>query len=97
MEKLLAVEHSKKQCDRIVQYIGSNKDHLEKMSRCFEYVASPETPIAVKAFSLTVLSNFSTTYPEIASELRLIIEDQWEHATPSFRSRAKKVLKMMGA
>ncbi|MBN8852141.1 MAG: hypothetical protein BGO55_00145 [Sphingobacteriales bacterium 50-39] len=30
MEKLLAVEHSKKQCDRIVQYIGSNKDHLEK-------------------------------------------------------------------
>jgi len=67
------------------------------MSRCFEYVAFPETPIAVKAFSLTVLSNLSAAYPEIASELRLIIEDQWEHATPAFRSRAKKILKAMGA
>jgi len=169
LEKLLAAEHSKKQCDRVVQYIGSDKDrfaalmhlffkgeyritqraawplscivrlhpqliipyfkplldHLDKkglhvavvrntirllqdveipkryhgrvMSRCFEYVAFPETPIAVKAFSLTVLSNLSAAYPEIASELRLIIEDQWEHATPAFRSRAKKILTAMGA
>jgi hypothetical protein len=169
LEKLLAEEHSKKQCDRIVRYIGDDKDrfaelmrlffkgeyritqraawplsnvvrdhpgliilyfkplldHLDKkglhvavirntirllqdveipkkyhgrvMSRCFDYVAAPETPIAVKAFSLTVLSNLSATYPEIAAELRLIIEDQWEHATPAFRSRAKKVLKAMGA
>ncbi|HVU57674.1 MAG TPA: hypothetical protein VHD83_21575 [Puia sp.] len=169
LEKLLAKEHSKKQCDRIVRYIGDDKDrfaelirlffkgeyritqraawplsnvvrvhpqliipyfkplldHLDKkglhvavvrntirllqdveipkkyhgrvMSRCFEYVAAPETPIAVKAFSLTVLSHLSKMYPEITAELRLIIEDQWEHATPAFRSRAKKILKAMGA
>lgn len=168
LEKLLAEEHSKRQCDRIVQYIGSDKDrfaelmrlffkgeyritqraawplsyvvrlhpqlinpyfkplldHLDKkglhvavvrntirllqdveipkkyhgrvMSRCFEYIAAPETPIAVKAFSLTVLSHLSAAYPGISSELRLIIEDQWEHATPAFRSRAKKALKAMG-
>jgi len=167
LEKLLAEEHSKQQCDRIVRYIGKDKlrfaglmrlffkgeyritqraawplsnivrlhpqlitpyfkpllDNLDKkglhvavvrntirllqdvdipgkyqgrvMSRCFEYVATPETPIAVKAFSLTVLSHFSVAYPAIREELRLIIDDQWEHATPAFRSRARKVLKEM--
>src|SRR6201995_2388960 len=136
LEKLLREEHSKKQCDRIVEYIGKDKDrfaelmrlffkgeyrvtqraawpmsyvvrlhpamitpyfkplldNLDKegihvavirntlrllqdveipakyqgriMNRCFEYVAAPETPIAVKAFSLTVLQNLSKKYPD---------------------------------
>jgi len=168
LEKLLAEEHSKRQCDRIVKYIGKDKDrfaelmrlffkgeyritqraawplsyvvrlnpslitpyfkplldnldkkdlhvavvrntvrllqdvdipqryHGRVMSRCFEYVSSPGTPIAVKAFALTVLSNLSAVYPEIGAELKLIIDDQWEHATPAFRSRSRKVLKKMG-
>ena len=164
LEKLLAEEHSKRQCDRIVKYIGKDKDrfaelmrlffkgeyritqraawplsnivqlhpglitpyfkplldnldkkdlhvavvrntirllqdvdipekyHGRVMSRCFEYVGSPGTPIAVKAFALTVLSNLSVKYPEIRDELKLLIADQWEHATPAFRSRASKIL-----
>jgi hypothetical protein len=66
------------------------------MNRCFEFIQAPETTIAVKAFSLTILSNLSADYPEIRGELRLIIEDQWEQATPAFRSRAKRMLKRMG-
>ncbi|WP_431216275.1 hypothetical protein ACQ86N_17550 [Puia sp. P3] len=65
------------------------------MNKCFDLVQLPETPIAVKAFSLTVLSNLSAEYPEIAGELKLIIEDQWDRATPAFRSRAKQALKKM--
>jgi len=71
------------------------KFHGRVMNKCFELVQSTESPIAVKAFSLTVLSNLSSDYPEIAGELRLIIEDQWDQATPAFRSRAKRVLKKM--
>ena len=71
------------------------KYHGRVMNKCFDLVQSPDSPIAIKAFSLTVLSNLSTDYPEIASELRLIIEDQWDQATPAFRSRAKRVLKKM--
>ncbi|MBN9380479.1 MAG: hypothetical protein J0H74_06925 [Chitinophagaceae bacterium] len=167
LEKLLAEEHSKQQCDRIVQYVGRDKDrfaelmrlffkgeyritqraawpmsyivrqypglitpyfkklldYLDKpgihtavirntvrllqdvevpsryqgrvMSRCFDYVAAPETPIAVKAFSLTVLENLSKKYPDILPELKELIESQWDQAPPAFRSRAKKVLKVM--
>ena len=167
LEKLLAEEHSKKQCDRIVQYIGKDKDrfaelmhlffkgeyritqraawpmsyvvrlhptminpyfkplldHLDKkgihvavvrntlrllqdvdipekyhgrvMSRCFEYIAAPETPIAVKAFSLTVLENLSKKYPDILPELKLVIEEQWDQAPPAFRTRAKRILQKL--
>ena len=167
--KLLRAEHSKKQTDRIVDYIGADKDrfallmklflqgeyritqraawplsycvrhhpeligpyfkpllnnldradihvavirntvrllqdvtipkryHGRVMSTCFNFVQAPETPIAVKAFSLSILSNLSVDYPEIRNELKLIIESQWDDASPAFRSRARKILKRMGS
>src|SRR6185437_481863 len=69
--------------------------HGRVMSTCFEFIQQPETPIAVKAFSLTILGDLAARYPDIRSELKLIIEEQWEHATPAFRSRARKVLKAL--
>ncbi|HMH23102.1 MAG TPA: hypothetical protein VK563_15060 [Puia sp.] len=165
----LAKEHSKRQCDRIVNYIGSDKErfaalmhlffkgeyritqraawpvsycvrqhphlirpwfkplldqlaksdrhiavirntlrllqdvpipqkyHGRVMSICFDFIQSPDTAIAVKAFSLTVLEHLAADYPDILPELRLIIEEQWDQATPAFRSRAKKILKKLGA
>jgi hypothetical protein len=167
LSQLLSEEHSKKQCDRIVKYIGKDEerfaelmqlffkgeyritqraawplsycvrqypelighyftpllDNLSKkkihvavtrntmrllqditipkrhhgrvMGICFDFIQSPETPIAVKAFSLTVLEHLSREYPDILAELKLIIEEQWDQATPAFRSRAKKILKNM--
>ncbi|HEV2478532.1 MAG TPA: hypothetical protein VGS79_02665 [Puia sp.] len=67
--------------------------HGRVMSTCFDFIQQPGTPIAVKAFSLTILGRLVADYPDIRSELKLIIEEQWEHATPAFRSRARKVLK----
>jgi hypothetical protein len=169
IEKALAAEHTKQQKDRIVAYIGSNKDrfallmdlflkgeyritqraawplsycvrehpalikpyfkvlldNLERtglhvavvrntmrllqdvdipkkyqgrvMSTCFDYIQAPGTPIAVKAFSLTVLEHLSASYPDIKPELKMIIEEQWDQAPPAFRSRAKKILKKMAS
>jgi hypothetical protein len=68
------------------------KFHGRVMSTCFDFIQSVETPIAVKAFSLTILSHLAADYPDIRGELKLIIEEQWEHSTAAFRSRAKKVL-----
>jgi hypothetical protein len=63
------------------------------MNACFNFVASNDAAIAIKAFSLTILQNLSKDYPEIRSELKLIIEERWPHETAAFRSRAKKILK----
>jgi hypothetical protein len=81
---------------RLLQDVSIPKRwHGRVMSLCFDFVADPETPIAVKAFSLTILSNLSKDYPEIRGELKLIIEGQWEQATPAFRSRARTILKAL--
>jgi len=81
---------------RLLQDVSiPKKFHGLVMSTCFEFIQSPETPIAVKAFSLTILSKLSKAYPEIHGEMRLIIEEQWEQATPAFRSRAQRVLREM--
>ena len=65
----------------------------ELLDICFKYVADPKEAVAVKAFSLSILSRFTQQYPEIIPEIKLLIEDQLPHQTAAFASRAKKVLK----
>lgn len=65
------------------------------MDTCFGYISSPVEKPAIKAFSLTILHNLSTHYPDIKQELKTIIEDRWEYETAAFRSRAKKILKSL--
>jgi hypothetical protein len=66
--------------------------HGEVMNACFSFIETPSTAIAIKAFSLTTLYNLSKTYPEIRSELKLIIEERWDTETAAFRGRGKKIL-----
>ena len=72
------------------------KYHGEIMDICFRYLESPTEPLAVKAFSMTVLGNLAKHYPEIIPELKILIEDQLPHQTAGFKSRAKKIYKQLG-
>jgi hypothetical protein len=69
------------------------KYHGKLMTVCFDFLQSNETAIAIKAFSMTILQNFSKQYPEIIPELKTIIEERWDLETAAFRSRAKNFLK----
>lgn len=81
---------------RLLQHIPiPQMYHGEVMNRCFEYLSSVDETVAVKAFSMTILADLSKIYPEIKSELKLIIEDNWDHETAAFRSRARKILKSL--
>lgn len=59
---------------------------------CFNFLQSPETPIAVKAFSMTVLANIAAKEPDLKREVALIIEEMLPYGGPGIRSRGKKVL-----
>ena len=63
------------------------------INTCFKFLESPTEALAVKVFSMTVLSNFAKQYPEIVPEIKIVIEDQLPHQSAGFKSRAKKVLK----
>lgn len=71
------------------------KFHGDVMNSCFDYLLDPNEDVAVKVFSLTVLEHLSKQYPEIAPELRTIIEERWDTETAAFRSRGKKILKKL--
>lgn len=83
---------------RFLQHVAIPKAYQGAvMDICFGYVAYPQEPVAVKAFSLTVLSNLSKLYPDIVPELKLLIEDQLPHQSPAFVVRAKQFLKIVGS
>ena len=81
---------------RLMQEIElPEKYHGEIMDLCFKYLESPTEALAVKVFSMSVIANLAKYYPEIKSELKLIIEDQLAHQSAGFKSRAKHVLKQL--
>jgi hypothetical protein len=73
------------------------KYHGEIMDTCFRFLESPAEALAIKVFSMSVLGKLAQQYPEIKSELKILIEDQLPHQTAGFKSRAKRVLKQLGA
>lgn len=71
--------------------------HGPLINSCFKVLEDPAEPIAVRAFGMTVLGRLAKIYPELKVELKAIIENALAHEQPSpgFKSRAKKVLKMI--
>src|SRR3954468_9694382 len=69
------------------------KYHGKLMTACFNFLQSNETPVAIKAFSMTILHNLSSQYPEIIREVKTIIEERWPFESAAFRSRARNFLK----
>lgn len=59
---------------------------------CFGYMEDSKEPIAVKVFAMTNLYNICQKEPDLANELKLIIEQQLPYGSAGFKSRAKKIL-----
>ena len=81
---------------RILQKINVPEDiHGELINSCFSFIESNETPVAIKAFSLTTLFNLLKIYPDIGNELKLLIDERWNHETIAFKQRAKPILQYL--
>jgi hypothetical protein len=76
---------------RLLQFVEIPKQlHGLATDTCFRLFNDQSQPVAVRCFAMTVLSNLCKTYPELAQELTLSIQDQLPFATAGFKSRAKK-------
>jgi hypothetical protein len=82
---------------RLLQYVDiPEKYQGAVMNCCFDYVDNPKEAVAVKAFSLTVLGNLAKQYPEIVTEIKLLIADQLPNQTAAFKSRAGVLMRQFG-
>ena len=94
LEKPNLHDSIKRNSIRLLQHVAIPKKYQgQVMNVCFEFLESPTAAVAIKAFSLAVLGNLATQYPEIIPEVKLLIEDQLPHQTAAFKSRAKSFLK----
>lgn len=59
---------------------------------CLNFLVSRTETIAVKVFSMTVVSHIAVGQPSLAKELIYILEDQLPYASAGFRSRARKIM-----
>jgi len=79
---------------RLLQFIEiPPRYHGTVANLCFGYLKDRKEPIAVRVFSMTVLSRLVAREPDLGTELRMMIEDELPYASPAFRSRAAKTLK----
>jgi hypothetical protein len=60
---------------------------------CFEMLQDRKEAVAVRVFSMTVLANLVPHEPDLAGELKVIIEDNLPYGSAGFVSRARKVLR----
>ncbi|WP_299247973.1 hypothetical protein [uncultured Cytophaga sp.] len=78
---------------RMLQTMSIQEENQGKLVEIvFERLMDAKEELAVKAFAMTVAYNLVLPYPELQSELKIIIQDQLPFATPSFKSRANKIL-----
>ncbi len=81
---------------RTLQFVDIPQKHEGYvLTKGFEFLNNNNSPIAVKVFAMTVVFNLSVKYPEIQKELKLSLENQLEHASAGFKSRATKILKKL--
>lgn len=67
----------------------------EAATLAFDLLADPKSPVAIKVHSMQLIANICKVEPDLAGELRILIEDQWEEGTAGFKSRGKKILKQL--
>ncbi len=79
---------------RILQDIDLSEDLMGIAADvCFDYLGNPKEAVAVRVFSMTVLYNICVKEPDLAGELRYLIEEFLPHGSAGFKSRGRKVLK----
>jgi hypothetical protein len=81
---------------RILQCVDIPKALLGTVvSLCFEYINSYDIPIAVKAYSMTVLANAAEREPALRHELQASLELLLPAASPGIRAHARMVMERL--
>ncbi|MFN0139371.1 MAG: hypothetical protein ACKVQW_04700 [Pyrinomonadaceae bacterium] len=78
---------------RMLQFIDIPK-RLEGrvFDACYNLLADPKQPVAVRCFSMTVAAKLAKGEPELLDELRLVTTKYPQAATAGLRSRARRIL-----
>ena len=60
---------------------------------CFQWIQEENKKVASKVYAMQIIENHLQQYPELATELYEVVQDQFERNSAGFKSRGRKVLK----
>ena len=79
---------------RILRFIDIPPEyHGQIIEICFNFILDPKAAIAVRAFSIHIIHKLSMSYPEILSELKMVLKNLPPEEPPAIKSCIRKVLK----
>ena len=79
---------------RILQDVDVPEELLGTLADyCFKFLLDPKETVAVRVFSMQILYNICKKEPDLANELKVVIEEFLPTGTAGFKSRGKKILK----
>ncbi len=61
----------------------------------FDLLANPMVAVAIRVHAMQFIANLCKKYPDLAIELKEIIEDGMEYGSGGFKSRGRKILKQL--
>jgi hypothetical protein len=77
----------------ILEFIPiSEKLYGPLINICFKFLMNGKEPVAIKAYSMSILDKISRDIPEIRQELKLVLQELLPYESIGFKTRAKKIL-----
>jgi len=71
------------------------KHHGPLIDFCFNILEDKKEAVAIQVFAMTVAGKLAKPYPELLHELALLLEANYEYGTAGYKSRARKIIKMI--
>lgn len=87
-------DSNKRNTIKVLTFVDIPEKLLGKLADiCFDFLASPKEAIAIRVFSMQLLFKICQREPDLANELKLLIEDHYPHGSAGFKSSGRKILK----
>ena len=81
---------------KIIQYLDVNEEDMGLLiDMCFNWLLDRKADQSFRVYSMQIIYNYSKKEPDLLPELKAIIEQEMEYALPAFKSRGKKILRLI--
>ena len=79
----------------LTDYQFNEEDQGTLINFCFEILTNFHQAIAIKVYAMTIIFNHCYQYPELAHELKIVLEDVMDTGNPGIINRGQKILKKL--
>lgn len=89
----LTLAYYKKKDQRVISSLtNTRKEHITEL--CFDWLITSQK-VAAKAYAMTSLYFLGKNFDWIHSELKLILQQNYQHGSAAYKARARMILKRL--